>query len=1254
MEWGDGNSDDGVSGNITHSYTTPGTYTVSITGDFPRIFFNQNTVNTSDAKKILTVEQWGDNSWTSMESAFRGCSNLTIPATDSPNLSTVTDLSSMFFGASSFNQPIDHWDVSNVTTLTSIFAGASSFNQPLDNWDVSRVRNFGSAFSNASAFNQNINQWDVSNSTSMGSMFSQATSFNQPLDSWDVSRVSNFNSVFSNASAFNQNINQWDVSNSTSMESMFSQATSFNQPLDSWDVSNVTSMQSMFTRAESFNQPLDNWNTSSVITMREMFNGAIAFNQPIGSWNVSNVTNMSFLFNDAILFNQPIDTWNTGNVTTMFYMFAGCETFNQPLGSLDVSNVTDMNGMFFEALVFNQPLESWDVGNVTSMLLMFSNTQEFDQPIENWNTVNLLSTFAMFSGAKAFNQPLNNLNVSAVQEMGNMFSSTTSFDQPLNDWDLSQTNNISAIFNDAEAFNQPLDRWDISNITNIASAFNNASAFNQSIETWDVSNVTDMSRLFFNNNLDLEVYDRILNAWANLPNLQQNVNLGANSLTYCLSEESRTRLINEYNWNITGDQENCNPRFINDGFSVIENAPIGTLIGTVSAEDPNQDNSSLVYELISFSSYPSNLGEILAETILFDPESRNITVGENNRFLDFELVRAIRVEISVTDNDNNTATRQFNISLINEFDTPFMTTWVTDKPGVSNDNQITIPTTGEGYNYSVDWGDGNTNEAVTGNITHTYEIPGTYQVSISGDFPRIFFNNEGDKDKIEQIDSWGDMEWTSMESAFAGCSNLRIFTNSAPDLSKVESLSSMFFQSDLSGSRLSWDVHNIKDFSHMFDGVTGFFNGISSWDVSNATDMSFMFANIRLSVDVDNWRTGNLRNASGMFENAIFFDKDISDWDVGNVTNMSRILSGAANFNQNLDKWNISNVTDLSNAFDNSGLFTENYDSILIAWSDLPLQEGVIVGADNVNYCNSADARDQLINQFGWIIIGDNSLCQPNIFNDAILLTENSPIGTVLPAISTSIPSNITFTYSIIDGNINNTFSIDPNSGTIIVIDSIALDFETNSIFNLTIQIETENNFIDSATYRISLLNINEAPIIENQTFMVNENVNAGEKVGSILASDPENDELTFTLLSSNANGNFVVDENGDIVVITSSLDAALNPIITLSVQVSDDVRFRQLSSIATISIELNKVTNVEDISNQISIYPNPATESLSIEYGKLRMQDYQLQIIDNTGKILLNESAKSNVSIASLSGGTYIIRLINNKKVENLRFIKK
>ncbi|MEZ4950369.1 MAG: hypothetical protein R2784_13425 [Saprospiraceae bacterium] len=82
---------------------------------------------------------------------------------------------------------------------------------------------------------------------------------------------------------------------------------------------------------------------------------------------------------------------------------------------------------------------------------------------------------------------------------------------------------------------------------------------------------------------------------------------------------------------------------------------------------------------------------------------------------------------------------------------------------------ITIPTTGGGYNYDIDWeNDGVYDEfGVTGSITHNYGAGGTYQVAI-GLFPRIYFNFTGDRQRSYLLIEWGGIEWASMNNAFSG------------------------------------------------------------------------------------------------------------------------------------------------------------------------------------------------------------------------------------------------------------------------------------------------------------------------------------------------------------------------------------------------------------------------------------------------------------------------------------------------------
>jgi surface protein len=303
-----------TSASQTITFPEAGQYKVAIKGTYPRIYFN----NGGDKLKILTVEQWGNNPWTSMQSAFYGCANLTVPATDAPNLSGVTSLSGMFRDATSFNQSINHWNVSNVTSMSDVFRGATSFNQPLNSWDVSRVTNFSWFLYQATSYNQPLDNWDISSATTLRAMFSGTDSFNQPLNQWNTASVTNMVSTFYRAYSFNQPLDNWDVSNVNDMHALFGYS-AFNQDISNWNVSNVRLMFSMFFNNTTFNKPLNNWDTSNVLTTRAMFYNATAFNQPLNNWNIANVTaSTSVDYNgmDVMFYNAGLSTTNLDSTLT--------------------------------------------------------------------------------------------------------------------------------------------------------------------------------------------------------------------------------------------------------------------------------------------------------------------------------------------------------------------------------------------------------------------------------------------------------------------------------------------------------------------------------------------------------------------------------------------------------------------------------------------------------------------------------------------------------------------------------------------------------------------------------------------------------------------------------------------------------------------------------------------------------------------------------------------------------------------------
>ena len=220
--WGDGTNDTITSwdqASTTHTYTVPGVYTLNITGKIQGWRFN----NGGDRLKILEIEQWGSLQLINSGSYFYGCLNLNLTATDSLNLSGITNFHQFFRDCGNLGSSgtMNGWDVSSATDMSEMFYNSYSFNQPIGNWIVSNVSN-------------------------MNNMFFGASSFNQPLDTWDVSKVNSIIAMFYKAISFNQPLGSWDVSHLTDMSYMFYEAKAFNQPLGSWDVSNVARMILMF------------------------------------------------------------------------------------------------------------------------------------------------------------------------------------------------------------------------------------------------------------------------------------------------------------------------------------------------------------------------------------------------------------------------------------------------------------------------------------------------------------------------------------------------------------------------------------------------------------------------------------------------------------------------------------------------------------------------------------------------------------------------------------------------------------------------------------------------------------------------------------------------------------------------------------------------------------------------------------------------------------------------------------------------
>ena len=273
----------------------------------------------------------------------------------------------------------------------------------------------------------------------------------------------------------------------------------------------------------------------------------------------------------------------------------------------------------------------------------------------------------------------------------------------------------------------------------------------------------------------------------------------------------------------------------------------------------------------------------------------------------------------------------------------FITTWKVDE----SDLTITVPTTGSGYDYSIEWGDGTSISGVNGDATKTYAAAGTYTVKIYGDFPRIYFNNSGDKHKIRTIEQWGNIQWSSMNSAFMGAGSLVSNATDMPNLSMVTDMYGMFaYATSFNGDANmgNWSVSNVTNMYGTFGGALNFNADIGNWDVSNVTNMKLMFSHTHS------------------------FNQDIGNWDVGNVRNMDSMFRNATAFDQNIGGWNVGNVLNMRNMFKDIALSTANYDALLNGWNTLTLKNNVKFSAGNSTYCNGELARQNIVAAFNWTI----------------------------------------------------------------------------------------------------------------------------------------------------------------------------------------------------------------------------------------------------------------------------------------------
>lgn len=170
--------------------------------------------------------------------------------------------------------------------------------------------------------------------------------------------------------------------------------------------------------------------------------------------------------------------------------------------------------------------------------------------------------------------------------------------------------------------------------------------------------------------------------------------------------------------------------------------------------------------------------------------------------------------------------------------------------------------------------------------------------------------------------------------------------------------------------------------------------------------------------------------------------------------------------------------------------------------------------------------------------------------------------------------------------------------------------------------------------------------------FYIDEQSESGTLVGTVSATDPDGDPLTFSIVSGNDAGAFVISTTtGDLTVTNGSLlDFDTTPSFALMIQ-ADDGNGGVI--MAAVTINLNELPlGLDDLGNLIGVYPNPAVGVLHVDLEKFKSPVSEISLYSLEGRhmqidLSFISTSRVEISLLQIPAGMYILRVGDGEKLE-------
>lgn len=272
--------------------------------------------------------------------------------------------------------------------------------------------------------------------------------------------------------------------------------------------------------------------------------------------------------------------------------------------------------------------------------------------------------------------------------------------------------------------------------------------------------------------------------------------------------------------------------------------------------------------------------------------------------------------------------------------------------------------------------------------------------------------------------------------------------------------------------------------------------------------------------------------------------------------------------------------------------------------------------------------------------INDNS---PSV---ATLHTENVKEDTLPGSLVLTIVAsdsdeglNSELLFTISSGNVNNTWAIDENYGTLYLVNS--LDRESQALYELTVVVSDrgEPSMNTSTTIRITIDDVNDCEptlLSSNSSFTVSENAATGSFVGVLVAQDDDigvNAAVEYELLNFvQGPSHFSVDQLTGSIVVTNNLDRESVSQYVFVCRVRD-------KGTPALSSDTNITIIVTDVNDNQPYFELPLYIWTLNENAPIGVASLNVSVVDND----VGQNAQITLSFDATANGTTAASFFNS-----------